>query len=150
MSPKSAAELLAEARSRLRRLDPAAALAAQRRGALLVDLRSHDERARHGVVPGALHVPRSVLEWRLDPVSPYRNPAAADPRRDVVLICADGYSSSLAAATLQELGFATATDVIGGFSAWKALGLPVADAGPATPEPFGMGQAEPLHGLSHP
>ena len=137
-------ELLAEARSRLQRLDPAAALAAQRQGALLIDLRSHDERSRHGVIPGSLHVPRSVLEWRLDPVSPYRNEAACDLERHVVLVCADGFSSSLAAATLQELGFARATDVIGGFAAWRAAGLPVAAAGPSEPEPFGMGEALPL------
>jgi rhodanese-related sulfurtransferase len=136
-------ELLAEARSRLQRLEPTEAMAALRDGALIVDLRSHDERARHGVIPGSLHVPRSVLEWRLDPVSPYRNPAACDLERHVVLVCADGYSSSLAAATLQDLGFARATDLVGGFTAWKALGLPVGRAGPAAPEPLGMGGPEP-------
>ena len=140
---KTVDELLAAARSRLERLEPAAALAAQRDGALLVDLRSHDERARHGVIPGTLHIPRSVLEWRLDPVSPYRNEAACDLERLVVLVCADGFSSSLAAATLQELGFARATDMIGGFTAWMAAGLPVAGAGSPEPEPFGMGGADP-------
>jgi rhodanese-related sulfurtransferase len=137
-------ELLEEARARLHRLEPADALAAQRAGALLVDLRSHDERVREGVVPGSYHVPRSVLEWRLDLDCEFRNPALADPRHRIVLLCADGYSSSLAAATLQELGFASATDLVGGFRAWRASGLPV-HAAPLEPEAGrpGMGGPEP-------
>ena len=102
-------ELLARARASLERLEPEEALGAQRNGALLVDVRSDGERARHGVIPGSLHVPRTVLEWRLDPGSPHRNPDACDLRRHVVVVCADGYSSSLAAATLQELGYRRAT-----------------------------------------
>jgi rhodanese-related sulfurtransferase len=129
-------ELLAEARSRIEpRPGPDEALAAQARGALLVDLRSGDERARTGVVPGSLHVPRSVLEWRADPACPDRNPTLADLEREVVLICAHGYSSSLAAATLRDLGFTRATDLDGGFDAWNAVGLPVI---PAPPEPEGV------------
>lgn len=144
MARRTVDDLLATARAAIRRYEPREALDAQRGGALVVDLRSHDERARHGVIPGSLHVPRTVLEWRLDPDSPHRNPAASDLRREVVLICADGYSSSLAAATLRELGFERVGDLVGGFNAWKAQGLPVEPAGAAEPEPFGMGVPGPL------
>ena len=114
-------DLLRDARSRLERLEPEEALAAQRDGALLIDTRSHDERARNGVIPGSLHVPRSVLEWRLDPDADpaHRNPHVAGLEERLVLVCAHGYSTSLAAATLQDLGFARATDLVGGFTAWK-------------------------------
>ena len=132
-------ELLQRARSRLDRLSPAEALAAQLAGALLVDLRSHDERVREGVIPGSLHVPRSVLEWRLDPTSPHSNPRACNLEQRVVLVCADGYSSSLAAATLQQLGRDGATDMVGGFRAWRRDGLPVVDAPPEPDDPPGMG-----------
>jgi rhodanese-related sulfurtransferase len=126
----------------LERLEPDQALDAQHAGALIVDLRSHDERARHGIIPGSLHVPRTVLEWRLDPDSPHRNPHASDLRQHVILVCADGYSSSLAAATLRELGFARATDLVGGFSAWKSRGLPIAPA-PVEDSAVGMGAPTP-------
>ena len=130
-SRKTVDELLAEARARLLRLEPADAFAAMEAGSALIDLRSDDERRRNGVVPGSFHVPRSVLEWRLDPDCEFRNPALADPGAHVILMCAEGYSSSLAAATLQELGFARATDVAGGFAAWAEAGLPVRAAGAA-------------------
>lgn len=127
------ADLLYAARSRLERLEPEEALAAQRAGALLVDTRSHDERREHGIVPGSLHIPRSVLEWRLDPDADpaFRSPYVHGLDEWIVLVCAHGESTSLAAATLQELGFERATDVIGGFEAWRERGLPVAPA----PEP---------------
>ncbi len=112
-------ELLARARAGLRRLAPDEAAAAQARGALLVDTRAEDDRRREGVIPGALHVPLSVLPWRTQQLGPLDG--------EVVVVCNDGYSSSLAAATLQELGFARATDLDGGFRAWRAAGLPVAD-----------------------
>ncbi len=128
---KTIDELLAESRERLVRLEPHDALAALDRGACLIDVRSQDERRRDGVVPGSFHVPRGVLEWRLDPECEFRNPALARVDAHVVLMCAEGYSSSLAAATLQELGFSRATDVVGGFAAWKEAGLPVRPAGPA-------------------
>lgn len=112
----------------LERLEPEQALDAQRAGALIVDVRSHDERSRHGVIPGSIHVPRTVLEWRLDPDSAHRNPHASDLERHLIVVCSDGYSSSLAAATLQQLGFARATDLVGGFSAWRTRGLPVVPA----------------------
>ena len=126
-SRKTLDDLLAEARSRLERLDPEAALAAQSEGALLVDTRSSDERRRDGVIPGALHIPRSVLEWRLDPDADpaFHNPHIVGLDQRIVLVCAHGESTSLAAATLQELGFARATDLVGGFAAWQEAGLPV-------------------------
>lgn len=121
--------VLEAARSRLERLEPAEALAAMGAGALLIDTRCAELRRETGIVPGALHVPLSVLYWRLDPSSPNRDPAVADLERQVVLLCAHGYSSSLAAATLLDLGFARATDVVGGFEAWAAAGLPVVSDG---------------------
>jgi rhodanese-related sulfurtransferase len=123
-------ELLARARGTLRRLAPAQAAEAQARGALLVDIRSEEDRGREGVIPGALHVPLSVLPWRADPDSPTRNELFGSLDRELVVFCNDGYSSSLAAATLQELGFDRATDVDGGFRGWRAAGLPAAEAGP--------------------
>jgi len=127
MGRKTIDDLLSEARNRLQRLEPEEALAAQRDGALLIDTRSHDERARHGVIPGSLHIPRSVLEWRLDPDSDpmWRSPFVDGLDEWLVLVCAHGCSTSLAASTLQELGFACATDLVGGFTAWKECGLPV-------------------------
>jgi len=132
MTRRTIDDLLAEARSRLARLEPEEALAAQEQGAILVDTRSHDERRREGVIPGSVHVPRSVLEWRLDPDADpaYRNPHVGDLDAWLVLVCAHGFSTSLAAATLQELGFSRATDVVGGFTAWKERGLPVKPAPP--------------------
>lgn len=117
--------LLADARARLRRVEPAAALKAQGEGAILIDLRCADERRKSGTIPGSVNVPLSVLFWRLDPTSGHDDPRLSDPTREVVLLCADGYSSSLAAATLHDLGFARATDVIGGVAAWAAAGLPL-------------------------
>jgi rhodanese-related sulfurtransferase len=117
-------EALQNARKRLQRLTPEQAADEGGRGALLVDTRTHEQRARDGEVPGALVIDRTVLEWRLDPTSPSRIAEAADHDVRVILICAEGYSSSLAAASLQELGLVNATDVIGGFEAWKAAGLP--------------------------
>jgi rhodanese-related sulfurtransferase len=124
-------DLLASARDGLDRLEPAAALAAVERGALLVDTRCAELREADGTVPGSVHVPLSVLYWRLDPASGYDDPELSDPDRQVILLCAHGYSSSLAAATLRQIGFARATDVVGGFEAWQASGLPVA-RGPGT------------------
>jgi rhodanese-related sulfurtransferase len=120
-------DLLREARSGLDRLEPAAALEAQAEGALLIDTRSHDERSRTGVIPGSLHIPRSVLEWRLDPAADpaFRNPHIEGLDQQIVLVCAHGCSSSLAAGTLRVLGFSRATDLAGGFVAWQAADLPV-------------------------
>jgi rhodanese-related sulfurtransferase len=120
-------DLLREARSGLDRLEPEQAFAAQRDGALLIDTRSSDERRREGVIPGSLHIPRSVLEWRLDPDADptFHNPHVNGLDQLLILVCAHGYSTSLAAATLQELGFTRATDVVGGFVSWRERGLPV-------------------------
>ena len=117
--------LLAEARGRIERLAPEAAYRAVSDGALLVDTRCGDDRRRTGIIPGSVHVPLSVLFWRLDPSSGYDDPALSDPARPVILICAHGFSSSIAAATLHDLGFASVSDVVGGFEAWSAAGLPV-------------------------
>jgi rhodanese-related sulfurtransferase len=116
-------ELLRSARERLRRLSPAEALDAVGGGAVLVDIRSESQRAADGEIPEAHVVPRNVLEWRLDPASEHRDPALADYDRTVILICDEGYQSSLAAATLQDLGISAATDVVGGFQAWRTAGL---------------------------
>lgn len=117
--------MLAAARERLNRVTPEQAAAEQRRGALLVDTRTAEQRASGGLIPGALVIDRTVLEWRLDPTSPSRVAHATNTDVRVIVICAEGYSSSLAAASLQDLGLVNATDVIGGFEAWKAAGLPV-------------------------
>ena len=143
MTRRTVDDLLADARARIHRYEPAEALAAQRNGALLVDTRSVDERQREGIVPGSLHVPRSVLEWRLDPASPWHNAHAGGLEREVILLCAHGYSSTLAAATLADLGFRSVGDVAGGFEAWAADGLPVV---PAPSSPLGLpgsGQPDP-------
>jgi rhodanese-related sulfurtransferase len=124
-------QLLAIARSGLLRLAPAEAHAALGRGAVLVDIRSDRQRDRDGVVPGAHYLPRNVLEWRCDPSSPSRDPDLARPGLHLMLMCDEGYQSSLAAATLQQLGLRRATDVIGGFQAWRAAGLPVKAPGGA-------------------
>jgi rhodanese-related sulfurtransferase len=120
--------MVAEARERITRLAPRQAREATSEGALLIDLRSVDERERHGVIPGSLHIPRSVLEWRVDPDCEHRNPDVAHLDARLILFCAEGYSSSLAAASLQQLGFEHVGDMVGGFAAWKAEGLPVAEA----------------------
>ncbi len=117
--------LLAVARSRIERLEPEAAARAVSAGAFLVDIRCSDDRRSVGTIPGSVHVPLSVLFWRLDPSSGHDDPALSDLARPIVLICAHGYSSSLAAATLRGLGFASVADVIGGFESWAAAGLPV-------------------------
>ena len=111
--------------------------------ALVIDTRSQDLRQEYGVIPGSLHVPRTVLEWRADPDSGYSNPEIGAFDRVLVLMCSDGASSSLAAVSLQELGFGCATDMVGGFVAWREAGLPVrawteADR-PAPGELAGMG-----------
>jgi rhodanese-related sulfurtransferase len=122
-------DLLAAARSRLVRIGPRDAAGAVAGGALLVDIRTDVQRAADGTIPGALHHPRNVLEWRADPSASHHDPAlSADLGRQVIVVCDAGYASSLAAATLQDLGFSRATDLDGGFQAWRAAGLPVEPA----------------------
>jgi rhodanese-related sulfurtransferase len=121
-------DLLAEARRDLRRLEPAAAAAAISAGALLVDIRSEVQRQRDGVVPGSVFVARNALEWRCDPDCPSSDPRLAELDRQLILMCDEGYQSSLAAATLRRVGFSRATDLAGGFRAWRSAGLPVSAA----------------------
>ena len=119
-------ELLDRAQGRLDRVTVANVGDAVRDGALFVDIRSEAQRGRHGLIPGAIFHPRNVLEWRCDPSSGYDDPRlSGDLGRRIVLVCHEGYQSSLAAVTLQELGFTRATDLVGGFLAWAAAGLPV-------------------------
>jgi rhodanese-related sulfurtransferase len=117
-------EMLAAARARLIRLGPVQAQRAAAAGALLIDIRPQAQRLVEGEIPGAIVIERNVLEWRLDPASPARLPAA-DYDLQVVLFCSEGYASSLAAASLLDLGLHLATDMSGGFRAWQAAGLPV-------------------------
>jgi rhodanese-related sulfurtransferase len=118
-------EVMAAAMRRLRRVGPSLAAAELRAGVLLVDTRSQAQRAAGGEVPGAVVMERNVLEWRLDPASPHRLPQVTGYDMRVIVMCAEGYSSVLAAVSLQDLGLVRATDVIGGFEAWSAAGLPV-------------------------
>ena len=127
---KTADELLMEARALLpRRPSPAEARAAQARGALFIDIRGDDQRRASGLIPGALLLPRNALEWRCDPAGQWRHPAMTGRDQHLILVCQEGFQSSLAAATLQRLGLVNATDLDGGFAAWAAAGLPVTPAG---------------------
>ena len=132
VTSRSVNELLEEARGRLRRRAPRDATEAIAAGAALVDIRSDSQRERDGLVPGSIVVNRNELEWRADPASDYHDERIADPEREVIVMCNEGYQSSLAAATLQDLGLAHATDLEGGFQAWRAAGLPVAPLDPDT------------------
>jgi rhodanese-related sulfurtransferase len=122
-------EITEAARRRLIRLNPAQAHGAIAAGAILVDIRPHGQRRAEGCVPGALHVERNVLEWRFDPRSAARLPLASHDAH-VIIMCSQGYASSLAAASLQDLGVHRATDLAGGFQAWEQAGLPVMPAPP--------------------
>jgi rhodanese-related sulfurtransferase len=123
--PLTVDELLTEARARFVRLAPAQAAAAQTAGAVLVDIRGDDQIRTHGCIPGAIRIPRNVLEWRADPTCPSCDARIADLDAIVVVVCQEGYQSSLAASNLHELGFKHATDLEGGFEAWRAEGLPI-------------------------
>ena len=123
-------ELLAEARARLDRMNPHQVHAAITGGdAVLVDIRPAAQRADEGEFAGALVVERNVLEWRFDPASDARLPEARGYDVRVVVACSEGYTSSLAAAALHDLGLRRSTDLIGGFHAWTAAGLPTRSAG---------------------
>ena len=119
-------QLLEEARAGLERMTPARAHEEMRSGrAVLVDIREEERRARDGRVPGAVEIARNVLEWRCAPESDWRDQRVSDPDRVLIVMCNEGFQSSLAAATLQRLGLPRATDVDGGFQRWAADGLPV-------------------------
>jgi len=120
-------DLLAAARARLRRLSPLETFVAVDRGAVLVDIRPAAQRAEHGEIPGAIVIERNVLEWRLDPRSDARLSFADRYDLEVIVTCQEGYTSSLAAAALQDIGLSRATDLAGGFAAWRAAGLPTID-----------------------
>lgn len=117
-------QMLEQARARLDRVGPRDAAAEVAEGALLVDIRPLQQRREEGEAPGALIVERNVLEWRLDPTSSARLPEATGHDLRVIVMCSQGYTSSLAAAALQDLGLTRATDLEGGFQAWAAAGLP--------------------------
>lgn len=118
-------EMLARARERLDRVEPGEAASELEEGAVLIDIRSELQRSRDGAVPGALCFSRNVLEWRCDPDSEARDPRVGGRERRLIVMCDAGYQSSLAARSLQELGFEHATDMVGGFQRWRAEGLPV-------------------------
>lgn len=121
--------MLAACRAGVRRLTPGETLAAQQRGALVVDTRTEEQRREQGELPGALVIDRTVLEWRLDPAGDARIPEANGPDVEVVVVCRQGYSSSLAAASLRAVGLPRTTDMVGGVEAWAAAGLPLQAGG---------------------
>lgn len=125
VTPVGIDELLDRVREGLDRIEPREAFAAAADGALLVDIRYAELRDRDGLIPGALVVERNELEWRLDPLGSHRAAEATSHDLRVVVICNEGYASSLAAVSLRQLGLHRATDLVGGFQAWKAEGLPV-------------------------
>jgi len=126
-------DYLDQARAELDRVTPAEADRLRREGALLVDIRPIANRAAEGEIPGSVPVERIHLEWRLDPSSDHRLPGV-DRDTKVIVLCNEGYASSLAARDLHRLGLKTATDLVGGFRAWAAAGLPVVEGGrPAVP-----------------
>jgi rhodanese-related sulfurtransferase len=126
----SAATLLTQqARTRFERIRPQEARAEQLRGALLVDIRPFAQRQVEGEIPGSLVLERNVLEWRLDPLGEARIPEADSADLRVIIVCSEGYASSLAAVSLIDMGLPNATDLEGGFRLWRALGLPTAPGG---------------------
>ncbi len=114
-------DLLREARGRIDRVTPEEAAREVESGAVLVDTRCSEDREREGTIPGSVHVPRTLLEWRADRI--------ADPEGRLIVVCNDGYSSSLAAANLSRLGFRRVADLVGGYRGWVAAGLPTRDDG---------------------
>jgi rhodanese-related sulfurtransferase/mannose-6-phosphate isomerase-like protein (cupin superfamily) len=134
--PSSIDQMLSAARARLRRLSPEEAYEAiAKKEAILVDIRPESQRVIEGSIAGALVVERNVLEWRFDPTSSARLPVATDHDLQVIVFCSEGYTSSLAAATLQDLGLWRATDITGGFHAWRAAGLPIMPPGDNSQNP---------------
>jgi rhodanese-related sulfurtransferase len=129
-------DLLESARARLARLTPEEAHDAQAGGGVILDTRTYEQRHAYGVIPGAIVMSRNVVEWRVDPTSGWDDPDVVSRTGPVIVMCQEGYASSLAAATLVDLGIDDATDMIGGFEAWKAAGLPTEPAPPpGSPHP---------------
>ena len=129
---RTIAEILDAARARLHRLPPRQAYQEVSGGGLLIDIRPAAQRAEQGEIPGSTVIERNHLEWRLDPASDARLPSVTGYDQVIIVFCVEGYTSSLAAAALQDLGLTRATDVIGGFRAWVADGLPHAPASAGT------------------
>lgn len=111
-------------------MTPLRAQAEAAAGAVIIDVRQDTDRWRDGVIAGSIHAPRTVLEWVVDPASGYRNPCLGSFEQTLIVMCNEGYSSSLAAYNLQRIGFANATDMIGGFTGWRDADLPVQEAAP--------------------
>ena len=132
MDRRSINDVLASAQKRLARVGPAEAWRRAQDGWLIVDTRSSEDRRARGVIPGSVHAPLSVLEWRVDPTSGHQDPQLAGREGRLILICADGFSSSLAALRLWEIGYTDTTDVIGGMAAWIESDLPVTPDGEGT------------------
>lgn len=127
LNPSRIDDLVDELRRGFVRVEPGDLAAEMAAGALVIDTRPADQRDRDGELPGAVVIDRNVLEWRLDPTSDHRIPEASDPGRRIIVVCNEGYSSSIAAAMLLRLGLRNATDLAGGFQAWLAV------AGPGAP-----------------
>jgi rhodanese-related sulfurtransferase len=127
-------DLLAEARSHLNRVSPEQAEVMMQEGALILDTRQDTDRWADGVIPGSLHTPRTVLEWVVDPASGNPDTVARSLAQPLVVVCNEGYSSSLAAHALQRIGFFNATDMIGGFHGWRTAGLPIHHHREGSPE----------------
>ncbi len=126
VTPLSVTAVMDIARRRYRQVTPAEAASLGMSGALIVDTRCADQRREHGIIPGSVHVPLSILPWRADPQSGYDDPRVSSDERQLILVCQDGFSSTLAVATLLDIGRERVTDVSGGFEAWRCAGLPVA------------------------
>ena len=148
MAETPLARVLRRAEARVTRLSAEQAAAAQAEGAVIVDTRSQEDRARHGVIPGSVHLPRTVLEWRLDPGGEWRT-RHVSPDDRLVIVCSDGCSSLLAAASLLDLGL-DARDVVGGIRAWRAAGLPLVEPRAPVGPPDGTGPPEPRIGSDEP
>jgi rhodanese-related sulfurtransferase len=129
MVKRSVDALLDEARAQIERVSADVARQRHAQGALLVDIRPKAQRVEYGEVPDALIVERNVLEWRFDPQSAWHLPEVDGYERDLIVLCQEGYASSFAAATLQQLGHLRVADMIGGFAAWRSAGLPVRQSG---------------------
>jgi len=122
---KTVDKLLTDVRDRYERIDPEPALEEQRAGAVIVDTRCYEQRKEHGLIPGALLMERNVMEWRLDPDSDYHEPWVENHETRVIVVCQQGFGSSMAVRSLLDMGLVRATDMAGGFEAWRQGGLPI-------------------------
>ncbi len=127
-------DLFRDACSRIDCLSPQESHTEVEAGGLIIDVRTPDNRRRDGIVPGSVHIERTVLEWRVDPDCPWHNPNLDGTEQRLIVMCDHGYSSALAAASLVELGFVRPAHLVGGFEAWREAGLPVRDC-PSEPPP---------------